>query len=199
MIVFATFWFVHDPKSMTYIGFSPMFIFPTGDYNRDIGLNAVAGNRYKFQEEVGFVKGFCVMPGHNAYFQVKPGGVFETNNDNATNPITGLRDTKSTAPIFELQSHLSYDVTKAFWTSFDYTLVTGGTDTFRFNDYVDPYSNAQRQTIGGTFAYNFAAGFQALIQYSWDIEVKNGYREQAFLFRLLYATDLGSLCGALTH
>ncbi len=194
--MFATFWFVHDNRSLTYVGFSPMFQVPGGEYNRVEPLSQVlSGNRYKFQEELGIVKGFCVMPGHNAFIEVHVGGVFQTDNDNATNPSTHLADTKATADIFELESHLSYDVTKTFVISGDYYYKNGGEDSFHGIDV--PYSSVATSTVGGTLAYAFAPGFQALFQYAQDVSVENGAKTQAVTFRLLYATDCTSLLAQL--
>lgn len=193
-IIFATFWFLHDNASMTYLGFTPFFTVPGGQYSRQDSLSHVlAGNRWKFQQELGFVKGFRVIPDHNAYIELHLGGVFQTDNDNSTNPVTGLRDTKSTEPIFKLESHLSYDVTKSFMISGDFYYQNGGKDSF--NGVNVPFSKLEASTIGGTLAYNIAPGFQAMFQYTHDIDVENGFKAQTILFRLLYACDLESLVG----
>jgi len=186
----ATIWFVHDAPSMTWIGFTPFFTVPAGDYNREKGVNAVAGNRWKFQEELGIVKGFSVMPGHPLYLELQLAGIFQTNNDNATNPNTGVKDTKETDPIFKLESHVSYDLTKSLFVSADYYFATGGKDSFNGHDVPD--SRLQYHTVGGTLSFNALPNLQLLLQYSHDFGVKNGFESQVVLFRLLYVTDLGA-------
>ncbi len=101
-IFFATFWFVHDKDRMLWIGNTPFLTVPGGEYNRTEPLSHVlSGNRYKFQDELGIVKGFCIMPGHNAYLEAKAGGVWQTDNDNATNkPCTRVCAIQSRRTLF---------------------------------------------------------------------------------------------------
>lgn len=195
-ILFATFWLVHDKASMTYLGFTPFFTIPGGDYRLDNGLSRVlAGNRWKFQEELGFVKGFQIMPNHNLYAEVNVGGVFQTDNSDAGAPGSP-KSTESTDPILKVESHLSYDLTKQMMIGADYYYQGGGKNSF--DNVEEPFSNLSTSTVGGTLSYNFASGFQGMLQYKQDVSVDNGLKTQVVLFRLLYACDIDSMIGKLT-
>jgi hypothetical protein len=162
-----------------------------GEYDNDKhGLN-LAGNRWKFQEELGFVKGFPVLPDHNAYFELQLAGVFQTDNDDVS--IGGREVEESTDPILKVESHLSYDITKAFYASADYYFHWGGEDTL---DGVKQDDELNTHTLGGTLGWNIAPSFQLLLQYKHDVQVDNGPEQQVVLFRFLYACDVGYLFGS---
>jgi hypothetical protein len=191
---FATFWFIHNNKTKTYVGFTPIFITPLGTYDRNKALN-LGANRWSFDEQLGIVQGFEVIPGHNAYAEIQFHGQFYTDNTDASNPgIVGTKHvgTLSTSPEFDLESHLSYDITKAMWASADYYGRWGAQDSYQG---VSLNNTANTQTIGGTLAYSFAPGYQLLLQYKGDVSVKNGPMENILTVRFLWATDLASLMG----
>ncbi|NCC62724.1 MAG: transporter, partial [Verrucomicrobiae bacterium] len=56
LILLCTFWVVNNPESKTYVGLTPYFYLPTGEYDENQSFN-MGANRYAFQGEVGFVKG----------------------------------------------------------------------------------------------------------------------------------------------
>jgi hypothetical protein len=184
-ILLATIWFLNRPSSKSYLGFSPYFFLPLGQYNRN-GLS-MADNRWTFREEANFTQGFEVLPNHTAYFEVTASGDFYTSN-NDFGP-TGTSQTKN--PLFNLESHLSYDLTKDWWISADFYGRWGGSVSF---DQFNNISKTNTQALGGTLAYNLGPGWQILLQYRGDVAVENGLLTQTFLARLLYATDLSKFC-----
>lgn len=184
-ILLATIWFLNDTKSKTWLGFTPFFYFPVGTYDND-GLMSLGENRWRFREELGFVKGFEIFPEHNLYFELQVGGDFFTTNHSYG--ITSVN--KSQDPILNIESHLSYDVTKAFWVSADYYYHYGGETTVDSYKLDDSLSN---HTVGMTLGYNIAPSYQLLFQYKADVSVESGLPTQTALFRFLYVTDFGSL------
>ena len=54
-------------------------------------------------------------------------------------------------------------------------------------------SEVNSQTLGGTLAYNFAPGWQILLQYREDVKNENGIDAEVIQARLFYATDFGKL------
>ena len=189
-ILFATIWFLNDPKSKTWLGFTPFFFIPIGDYQNH-GLLSLGENRWRFREELGFVKGFEVIPEHNAYFELQVGGDFFTKNDS----FGKLDQDMNQDPIFNLESHLSYDLTKALFVSADYYYHGGGeTEVGNFKQ-DDSLSNS---ILGMTLGFNIAPNYQLLFQYKGDVHTESGLQTQAFTFRFLYACDLGSLTGKAT-
>lgn len=184
LILLGTFWFVSDDKSKTYFAFSPYFFLPTGDYDDNRGIN-MGSNRFAFRGEFNFTKGWEVKPGHNLYFEVTTGADFFGDNDDYQG-----NDTLSQDALFNLESHLSYDLTKDLAISFDYYGHWGG-DT-EVND-VNQDASINTQTIGGTLTYGFAPGWQLLLQYREDVKIDNGVEAQVVQARVFYATDFGGL------
>jgi hypothetical protein len=56
-VLLATVWFVNNPESKMWFGFTPYVWLPIGEYDEDNGLN-IGENRWKGRAEFGFVKGF---------------------------------------------------------------------------------------------------------------------------------------------
>jgi len=193
MTLLSTIWFIHDSQSKTWLGFTPYFTFPTGNYENN-GALSIGGNRFAFKEELGFVKGFEVMPGHSIYFDLTLAGDFFLDNDEfgAFGPHGNGR-TLSQDPVLTVESHLSYDLTKEFLIAFDYYYHFGGEtsiDGFGNND--DQVSNHR---IGFTAGYNIVPSVQLLFQYAHDVDVREGALAQQLTFRFLYACDVGYLFG----
>jgi hypothetical protein len=186
---FATFWFLHNNKTKTYIGFTPIFIAPTGTYTRSKALN-LGSNRWSFDEQLGIVQGVEVIPGHNLYGEIQFHGQFYTNNNDFTS--AGL--TLSTAPEFDLEAHVSYDITKAMWASLDFYGVWGAQNKVNGLSQHDALST---QTIGGTLAYSFAPGYQLALQYTGDVGVRSGTQNNTVMVRFLWATDLKGLMSSV--
>jgi hypothetical protein len=185
---FATFWFVHNNKTKTYIGFTPIFIAPTGTYTRSKALN-LGSNRWSFDEQLGIVQGVEVIPGHNLYGEIQFHGQFYTNN----NDYGATSATLSTNPEFDLEAHLSYDVTKSFWASADFYSVWGAQNSVNG---VSQHDALSTQTLGGTLAYSFAPGYQLALQYTTDVGVRTGTQNNTVLARVIWATDLKGLMGS---
>jgi hypothetical protein len=190
---FATFWFIHNDKSKFYVGFTPIFIAPTGTYVKDPFKNIVSlgANRWSFFEQLGVVKGFEVIPGHTLYGEVQVAGQFYTNNNAfpVSNTETG---TLSQTPEFDLECHLSYDVTKTMWASFDYYGNWGACQKLNGNSLANSINT---QTVGLTLAYSFAPGYQLALQYKSDVGVRSGTQNNIVLARFLWATDLKGIFG----
>ncbi len=187
LILLATVWFLNDPQSKTWLGFTPFFICPTGNYENN-GALSLGANRWGFREELGFVKGFDVLPDHPAYFEIQVRGDFFTDNGD----FGAAHQTLSQDPILGVESHLSYDLTKAFWVSADYYYHWGGESSLAGFEQKDQLAN---HTIGFTTAFNIAPSYQVLFQYKNDVAVESGLPQQSFTLRFLYLTDLGALGG----
>ncbi len=190
LAVLATIWFVNNPQSKTWLGFTPFFFFPTGNYENN-GALSLGSNRFGFREELGFVQGFDVIPNHPAYFELQLGGDFYTDN----NDYTTAQLTRSQDPVLNVESHLSYDVTKALWASADYYYHWGGESAVAGIAQDDRLAN---HTLGFTLGYNIASNYQILFQYKNDVEVESGLPAQSFTIRFTYMTDLDSLVGKVT-
>jgi hypothetical protein len=194
-IWFATFWFVHNHDTKTYVGFTPFFFTPLGTYQREKGAINLGENRWRFREEFAVVQGVEVISGHNAYFEIQLGVDLFTKNTDFLNPGFATKPqygSLSQQPIFNVESHISYDLTKTVWASMDYYGHFFGKQKYEGISLGNELNNHR---LGGTLAFSFAPGYQLLLQYSGDVAVENGPKGQYFMARFLWATDIGSLTG----
>ena len=194
-----TFWFVHNNEKKLYVGFTPIFIFPTGNFSRTRALN-LGSNRFSFNEQLAIAKGWEVIPGHNLYVEGIVQGQFFTNATGAANP-GGIASTSNfgslgQSPELAPEAHISYDLTKTMFVAFDYYGQFLSKQSFNGHDLHNPVST---NTLGGTFAYSFAPGYQLMLQYTGDVAVQNGTQNNTFLARFLWATDFKALRAAVTQ
>ncbi len=185
LILLCTFWVVNNPATKTYVGITPYFYLPTGEYDDNQTFN-MGANRFAFQGEVGFVKGWEVQPGHNLYFEVAPSLFVYGDNDDYQGDSELSQD-----PVFALESHLSYDLTKSLAVGLSYFGQWG--DESEIDGIKANGTEINTQTLGATVAYNFAPGWQFLLQYKQDVKVDYGVEAQVVQARLFYATDFGKL------
>jgi hypothetical protein len=195
-ILLSQFWFLHDDQTKTYLAFSPFFFFKSGAYNNwkqvvPGGIN-IGNHRWAFRQEFNATKGFEVIPGHFGYFEVTLGVDEFTDNDDYGAASAKL----SQRPTFNVESHLSYDITKTVFASVDFYGHYGGNYWASKNGILLENVGAVGQSaLGMSLAYSFAPGFQLMLQYRGDVAVANGPAANIFLARFLWATDLNSLMG----
>lgn len=201
--ILSQFWLYRNDQSKTYFAFTPFFFFPLGQYNNHKqvlpGAINLGTNRWQFRQELNFTQGFEVIPGHNAYFEVTL-GLDEYTSNKKFGAAYGLgNSTLKQDPLFTVESHVSYDITKSVFASLDYYGHFGG--KWKVEPVSIPFINTihgsvGRNSLGVSLAYSFAPGFQLMLQYRGDVSVENGPRLNIFLARFLWATDTGSLTGA---
>jgi len=185
--ILTTFWFINRESTKTYLSFTPWFYFPLGNYSND-GLLTMGANRWRFKEELNFTRGFEAFPDHLAFIEVTAGADFFTAN-NDYGPAGGKLEQD---PVYSIEAHLSYDLTRRWWVSADFYQYWGGAKTI--DGVGDPgLTRAAQQVIGGTVAFNVSRGWQVLFQYRRDVAIENGVPDQTLLLRLLYATDFNKL------
>jgi hypothetical protein len=179
LIVTATCWFINDPKSKTWFGFTPFITMPTGEYDKFSPVN-IGNNRWAFKPEIGFVKGI----GEKLYIDLIANVEAYSDNDDYLGHSKLEQD-----PVLGVEAHVSYDITKTFYASVDYFYHYGG------KTIVDDVSQNNRQSNHGiqlSLAYSFLPGYQVLLQYRNDFEVESGIPTQQIGFRFVYAFDLNS-------
>lgn len=184
IMLLSTLWLVNQPENDLYLAFSPYLFLPTGEYDNDQTLN-MGANRWAFRGEFNLTKGFEVVPDHKLYFEVTTGLDVFSRNDDFLDGHDMDQD-----PLFNLESHLSYDLTKTVAASLDYYGHWGGSVDVDGDDVEDSETNSQ--TLGGTLTWGFAPGWQALAQYRHDVYNENGIEAQTIQARIFYAFDLGS-------
>jgi hypothetical protein len=198
ILAICTFWLWHKDKTNTYAGVTPILIAPTGVFNSDKTVN-FGGNRWSGNIQGFFVKGWEVIPGHKLYAEAEVMGQFYGNNTRFFNPafFAGRRSFQrhgslSQEPELDFEGHLSYDIIKTVFASFDYYGQLLGKQSFEGVSLGNSLSN---HTLGWTVAYSFAPGFQLMLQYQAAIPgaTNTGTLNNTILARFLWATDGKSL------
>lgn len=172
-IIAATLWFLNDPESKTWLGFTPFITLPLGEYDNNKGIN-LGTNRYAFKAEVGFVKGFG-----NLMLDLTANAEFYTDNDDFT--PAGL--TLEQDPLYILEGHLSYNFTPSFFASADYFYHNGGETSV---DGIDQGDEEQDHSAGCTLGYMVTPSSQLLFKYKQDLEVENGLKTSTIGMRMAF-------------
>jgi hypothetical protein len=172
-ILAATLWLMNDCESKTWLGITPFVTIPLGEYDHDRALN-MGANRWAFKGEVGFVKGFGEL-----YLNLTANAEFYTDNDD----FGAAKDTMEQDPIYTLESHLGYNLSKSFLVSLDYFYHEGGETTVAGTEMHDKQDNHAAQI---TLGFMLSPTFQLLVKYKQDLEVENGIETDTFGIRLLH-------------
>jgi len=169
----AGLWLVEKPESKTWFGVSEWIKMPTGEYDNKRALN-MGYNQWAFKSEAGFVQGFG-----NFYIELTPSIEFYTDNSDygATSAILE-RD-----PVFVMESHLSYDMTKSALISLDHYYKKGGESKVSGAPLNDESDN---QSLQLTFLFKTADNQRLLLQYLEDVKIENGPKASKFGMRLTY-------------
>lgn len=170
--VVSTIWPLANPDTKTFIGFTQFITFPVGEYDSDQVLNP-GGNRWVFKEELGFIQGI----GDKMFAEVIPSVELYTDNDD----VGGQTQKKD--PVYQVQAHLSYDITPKFWVSADYTYQNGGETEIAG---VSQNDSSEFHKVGMAFSYKLSDVTQLLIEYSKNVKTENGPDIGIAGFRFLY-------------
>ena len=172
-IIAATLWFLNDPESKTWMGFTPLITLPLGKYDHVKGIN-MGSNRWAFKPELGFVKGFG-----DFFLDLTANVEFYTdNNDFTSSGLTLKQD-----PIYTLEGHLSYNFNPSFFVSADYFYHNGGATTVAGLDQDDRKDD---HTAGCTLGFMLSPSYQLLFKYKQDLVVENGLQTSTIGVRLAY-------------
>jgi len=169
----AGIWPIHDTENKTWLGVSEWITFPFGEYDNNRGLN-LGSNQWAFKTQVGLAKGFG-----DFIFEIIPSVEFYTNNTD----FGAAEDTLEKDPLFTLESHLSYDVTKSVQTSLDYFYSNGGETSV---DGTSMNNDVNTHSLQLTIRLAMAANQLLHLQYLKDMSVENGIKTNRFGAKFTY-------------
>jgi hypothetical protein len=173
LILTATIWFIDDPKSKTWLGFTPFIFIPIGDYDEDRALN-LGENRWSFKPEFGFAKGFDKW-----HIDLTAALQFYGDNDDFMGNSTLEQD-----PLLTLEGHLTYKFTATFNATLDYFYHMDGETTVAG---VDRNDEKDDHILGASFTWWLTPQYQLLLQYQRAVEVENGLKTDTVGMRFLHA------------
>jgi hypothetical protein len=129
--------------------------FPIGEYDSSQPLN-LGQNRWYGRVGAPIVWQIGPwVPGRRTTLEVLPSGWFFTDNNNY------VGHTLSTDPMFELEAHLTRDLTEALWVSLDSTWFTGGKSSI--------------SGVSGKSLNNLGIGFTLGYQITDNLSLTAGY------------------------
>ncbi|ALU88016.1 quinohemoprotein alcohol dehydrogenase protein [Herbaspirillum rubrisubalbicans M1] len=175
IILAAPFWPVNDAASRTYLGIAPYLYLPTGSYDHNRALN-LGENRWKFDLQVGFVKGLT----DKWYLELTGDGmVYGKNGDYGSSGATQRQK-----PLFQGQSYLRYQFTPAANVFVSLSQTWGGETRINGVDSNDE-ARERKASIGGSWF--ILPKTQLLMALGRDLSVENGFKENARInLRLLH-------------
>jgi hypothetical protein len=146
---------------------------PIGEYDNDQALNLGQNRWYgRVGAPVVWQLGPWV-PGRRTTLEVLPSGWFFSDNNDY------LGQTLSTKPIFELEAHVTRDLTEQFWGSLDATWFVGGKSTLGGV----PGESLNNLGVGFTLGYqitdniSLTAGYMATVNDSQPTDLRmDGFR-----------------------
>ena len=171
----STIWFVNNKETKVIFAWTPFVTVPTGQYDRESGIN-LGANRWATKQEICFAKGF----GDKTWLELSGYAQFFSDNDNALN-VEGHRATSSRDPLFGADAHLSYNFTPEFFGSLDYIFTGGGRTIVGSKEQNDWQAT---HNVGVSGAYMVTPHMQVMTAFSTDAAVANGVRTSTVMVRL---------------
>lgn len=171
--ILAGIWLISNAESKTWLGVTEWFKFPIGEYDKSKVLN-MGSNQWAFKTELGFVKGWG-----DFYLELSPYVEFYTDNDDYTATSKNLQKD----PVFGMETHLSYDISKTVLVSLDHYYKKGGETTVQS---VAMDDETETQSLQFTLGLTIAPKQRILLQYLQDLSVENGSKTNRFGIRYTF-------------
>jgi len=167
VILAAPVWLVNDAASPTYLAIAPYLFLPTGSYDSGRSLN-LGENRWKFDLQVGFVKGLT-----DKWSVDLTGDVMFHGKNNDFGATSATLDQK---PLYQGQAYLRYQFAPGLNGFVGLSQTWGGED--RVNG-VDSDDQAQQRKLSLGGSYFIRPTTQLLVSLGRDLKVENGFKENA--------------------
>ncbi|NMC48652.1 MAG: transporter [Desulfovibrio sp.] len=173
----STIWFVNNMQDGYYFAYSPYVTIPSGPYRRESPVN-LGSNRWSFKQELAAGKRLA----DKAWLELIVNAEFYTDNIDApgadNKPVTSSKD-----PLYGVEFHASYDLTKEFFVSGDYYFANGAETTL---DGVRQNDRTSTHTVGASFFYMLNKQTQLMVDYKLPVAVQNGIKTNSITARLAY-------------
>ncbi|APG24517.1 MAG: transporter [Syntrophotalea acetylenica] len=174
-VFLMTTWFVNNPEKQLWLGYTPYFTIPIGEYSKKRALN-LGANRWALKNEIGLVKGFGPL-----YIDLIGNVTIFGDNDDCWNGEETV--TKKQDPLYGAEVHVSYDVTKRWWLGLSYFYANGGETEI---DGIDQQDDQDNHALMFTSAFNIGDNYQLLLQYRDDFGVKSGVETKSIQARFAF-------------
>jgi len=173
----STIWLINNQEKHFFFAYTPYVTIPSGPYQRTSAIN-LGANRWSFKQELAVGKGFA----DKFWLELAVNAEFFTNNTDAPDadnrPVTSSKE-----PLYGLDFHASYNLTKDFFVSGDYYFAYGGENTL---DGVHQNDRTCTHTVGLSFFYMLTKQLQFMADYKLPVAVQNGIKTNSITVRLAY-------------
>jgi hypothetical protein len=155
-------------RQKTLLGFSLRVVAPTGQYDSTKFIN-LGNNRWGFRPEIGLSRrwGNWVLDAYTGAWLYTANSKFFSQNRYNPGVIV-----KTQAPIVAFESHLSYDLGKRLWASFDGNFWVGGSTSL--NGVENPGTSQRNSRLGGTISVPFSKHQSLKFSYNNGAYIKYG-------------------------
>lgn len=167
VILASPVWLVNDPASRTHLAIAPYLFLPTGNYHHARALN-LGENRWKFNLQVGFVKGLTDKWSVDLTGDVMLHG---KNDEYGTSSAT-----LEQKPLYQGQAHLRYQFTPGANVFVGMSQTWGGETQVNGVDSHDE-GRQRKVSLGGSCFIRPTT--QLLVSLGRDLKVQNGFKENA--------------------
>lgn len=174
-IISVAFWPYSNPSAKTWFGVGLYITIPAGEYDNSkaLGLN-LAQNRWAFEPELAFVKGFG-----NFFLDLSGSVAFFTDNDKYTEADLTLEKD----PLFKGEVHLTYDFTEKLFGGVEYFYANGGETSVGGAGNND---ETKSHTAGVVVGMGLTDNTQLLIKYRNVLKTDNGVKTKNIGIRFAY-------------
>ena len=155
-------------QQKTLVGVSLKVVAPTGQYDPTKLIN-LGANRWAFKPEVGLSRrwGHWVLDTYAAVW------FFTTNHDFfSRNQFSPGTNTQTQNPIFAFEGHLSYDVKRRLWASFDGNFWVGGRTSL--NGVENPGTQQRNSRVGCTVSVPVSKHQSLKVSYNRGAYIRYG-------------------------
>lgn len=170
----SAFWFINDPKSKTYVAFTPYLTIPTGSYDNNRPSVSMGTNRWSYTAELGISKGL----GESSYIDFITAVDFYGKNDDYLGKV------QHKDPTFSIQTIYSYDLTSTLVASAKYAYLIGGETQF---DGLNQNNKIKTHTLTTGLTKQINKSNNIHFEYIEDIKVDNSFKNQGIRLRYLYS------------
>lgn len=147
---------------------------PTGEYDNDKSGN-IGANRWSYKFELTPL----ILQTEKTALEFTGDVTCYTDNDDYGSTSADL----STAPLFSLQTHLSYSITDTFWIGASHYFYSGGENEISGADQDD---KTETQALRFSASFNLEPNVVMLVQWQTEIEKENGLKQDYVGTRIAY-------------
>ncbi len=166
--------FVNEDKNKLFLGAAIYVIPPTGGYDSEKSVN-LGSNRWAYRPGIFFAWEIDRL-------LIEGTGTIDFYSDNTDYSVDSLTEEKD--PLYVAECHFSYNFTQSFYTSLSYRWSKGGETELEGIGSMNDETDTKEMMF--TAAVTITPQTQLMLQYSTDLDVENGIKQDYVGVRWAY-------------